>query len=102
MVFDVIARSGSDVAIRISYAPGAFFEGQEKRDGLPHQCAHWFAMTGGDGVRRKDEVRNGGSEPPPYDGCGGRYKIKDKRYKIWGSEYLISYISYLVSLQDNS
>ena len=49
LVFDVIARSGSDVAIRISCA-GSVFGGRKKRDGLPHQSADWFAMTWGDGL----------------------------------------------------
>ena len=45
----VIARGKSGVAIRFfPVPPGPGGALRRRGYGLPHQCAHWFAMTAGD------------------------------------------------------
>ena len=46
-VYQVIARTLSEAegAVAIPWLEGKTIENCPKSTGLPHQCAHWFAMT---------------------------------------------------------
>ena len=65
----------SDVAIRFPLTTRGWCGGE---CGLPHQCAHWFAMTG---FRAFSACRRRGVVTPPYGGGARRRGAGGRPYK---------------------